>query len=405
MSIASIVFCLLGASPANCFHEPVEGVHAGLPCSSCHGNGAERIARPASLDNRARGCVGCHQGYDALFDRSMTTRTRERQFVEATFGKADPDFYRQNCHSCHVTDCLDCHGEKGHNISRPGKDSCLGCHKGYFVGMDYYGMAPREDHLRYQRGRSFQGETFLKMLPDVHAEKGMECGDCHSMASLASGGKSSRKCIDCHKPNHSVTEHSIAAHLTGLECYACHASWAAQEYGTFFLHLVDSPSGKYFMVKRDNNNEYVKSAYLKMQNEPPLGINETGKVSPIRPQFIAYFSDIRDGKPVGGENRLLAACWKAFFPHTVRRGTVLCNGCHQNARRFILEEPEDRVYQLQLDHMTLNSFWDRTGQEVINGCFMEPSRFANMTSKGPAYTKAYVRKWSRLIDHVENSSR
>jgi hypothetical protein len=142
-----------------------------------------------------------------------------------------------------------------------------------------------------------------------------------------------------------------------------------------------------------------------MQNKPPLGINKTGKVSPIRPQFIAYFSDIGNGKPVGGENRLLAARWKAFFPHTVRRGTVLCNGCHQNARRFILEEPEDRIYQLQIDNMTLNSFWDRTGQEVINGCFMEPSRFANMTSKGPAYTKAYVRKWSRLIDHVEDSSR
>ncbi len=51
---------------------------------------------------------------------------------------------------------------------------CFTCHKGYFVGTDYYGMAPREDSLRYQRGEVAYGETYLKMTPDVHAEKGYE---------------------------------------------------------------------------------------------------------------------------------------------------------------------------------------------------------------------------------------
>jgi hypothetical protein len=404
-TIVSIALCLLTVSFADVHHAPLKGVHATLPCSSCHGGDMERVSHPTSGENRAHGCVGCHQGYDALFDQAMTTRARERQFVEETFGKVAPDFYQKNCRSCHVRDCLDCHGENGHNITRPAHNKCLGCHKGYFVGMDYQGMAPREDNVRYQRGKLFKGETFLEMLPDVHAEEGMECGDCHSMKSLVTGSKSSKKCVDCHKPSDTVIEHGITAHLTNLECYACHSAWAAQEYGTFYIRLVNSPSSKYFRVEQKSNSEYIKSAYLRMQDAPPLAMNNTGKISPIRPQFISYFSNIREGKPVGEENRLLAANWKAFFPHTIRRGTVMCEGCHNNARRFILEEEENRIYQLELDGMTLHSFWDQAGQKIVNGSFMELSRFAKMSSKSPAYTKAYAKKWKRLVDRVEDSSK
>ena len=404
LRFVSIVLCLLVVSHAGADHPPLKGVHATLQCSSCHGDNTERVSRPTSVDNRARGCVGCHKGYDALFDQMMTTRVKERRFVEETFGKADEQFFLKNCQSCHVRDCLDCHGDNGHNITRPAQNSCLSCHKGYFVGADYYGMAPREDSVRYQRGKIFQGETFLKMLPDVHVEAGLECGACHSMNSLVVGSKSKKKCVDCHKPSDSVIEHGISAHLTGLECYACHSAWAAQEYGTFYVRLVNSPSSKYFKVKRRGGSEYIKSAYLKMQNAPPLGMNNRGKVSPIRPQFISYYSDITDGKSVGEENRLLGAYWKAFFPHTIRRGTVMCEGCHNNARRFILEKEEDRIYQLQLDDMTLLSFWDQSGQEVINGSFIEISRFDKISVKSPSFTKAYVRKWKNLVDHVEDSS-
>ena len=414
LRIVSIALCLLAISPAGetaaenstaPHQDSVKGVHATLPCCSCHGDNAERLNHPASRDNRASGCVSCHKGYDAVFDQAMATRERERRFVEQTFGKADPDFYKKNCQSCHVRDCLDCHGKNGHNITRPLQNACLGCHKGYFVGMDYHGMAPREDSVRYQRGTLFEGETFLKMLPDVHAEAGMECGDCHSMKSFIAGSKSSKKCVDCHKPDDKIIEHSITAHVKNMECYACHSAWAAQEYGTFYVRLVNSPSSKYFRVKRGSGSDYIKSAYLRMQNPPPLGINNKGKVSPIRPQFISYLSDIRDGIPVGEENRLLAAQWKAFFPHTIRRGTVMCDGCHNNARRFILEKEENRIYRLQLDGMTLHSFWNQAGQEVVNGSFIDPSLFGRMSSKSPAYKKAYVEKWKRLVDRVENSSR
>ena len=99
------------------------------------------------------------------------------------------------------------------------------------------------------------------------------------------------------------------------------------------LRFSNSPSQKEYRLRK-NSGDYVKSAYLRKQDAPPLGINSRGKVSPIRPEFIVYFTDIRNDRPVGQENRLMAAEWKAFFPHTIRRGTVMCDGCHDNPRRF-----------------------------------------------------------------------
>ena len=193
--------------------------------------------------------------------------------------------------------------------------------------------------------------------------------------------------------------------MKNLECYACHSAWAAQEYGTFYVRMVDSSSQDYFRLRSASGRQYVKSGFLKKQDAPPLGINSKGKISPIRPQFISYFTDVKDNRPVGAENRLVAAQWKAFFPHTVRRGTVMCDGCHGNPGRFILEKEEDRMYQLQQDGLKLISFWDQSGQSVVNGSFMPPERFAEMASRKPAYKKAYLKKWKKLLQAVENSSR
>ena len=81
-------------------------------------------------------------------------------------------------------------------------------------------MAPREENMRYQRGPTPYGEPFLKMLPDVHAERGMGCSACHSMKSLVAGQRSSKSCRECHQPDPKVIEHSIAAHMEKLECAA-----------------------------------------------------------------------------------------------------------------------------------------------------------------------------------------
>ncbi|HBB16658.1 MAG TPA: cytochrome C, partial [Syntrophus sp. (in: bacteria)] len=136
-----IAVCLPAVSAVNgiagdtctlCHQVTLKGIHAALPCTACHGDKVKAIGKPASMETRAVGCVGCHRGYEALFDHAMATRTKERRFVERTVGRIDPAFFQQNCNSCHLRGCTDCHGGTGHAIAKATEQSCLACHKGYF---------------------------------------------------------------------------------------------------------------------------------------------------------------------------------------------------------------------------------------------------------------------------------
>ena len=389
-------FCLALSSEAM-------AAHGGLVCGVCHRPATARApAAVPVLPGPTDGCVVCHRGYGRIFDGAMTRRTGEKLFVQRSYGRFDSGFWDKNCSSCHLKSCTDCHDE-GQAI-KPGVATCQKCHMGYYTGWDYSGRAPREDNMRYQRGLAVNGETFLKMLPDVHYQAGMTCGACHSMSSLIQGKKSSQACVDCHKPDLKVLEHRISVHLERLECYACHSAWGAQEYGTFFLRFRDPKMKEDFDLKPGSSQEYLRSAYLKKQDAPPLGLNQRGMVSPIRPQFIAYYTDIMSARNGGPENTLLAAEWRAYFPHTVQRGSVTCEGCHDNPTRFLLEPEAGRVYQLKKDGLQLESFWLQEGQRVVNGNFMAASRYLRMNNKSPAYTKAYIEKWKTFLKHVEGSS-
>lgn len=378
-------------------------VHAVFACTFCHLKDGRLLTAPDRLPQRAAGCISCHPGRERIFDQAMSTRLAEQRFVQRSYAKVDSGFFSKNCSLCHVSSCSDCH-DSFREPAKPTVGACQNCHRGYYTGWDYAGRAPREDNMRYQRGQKDKGETWLKMLPDAHYRAGMTCGDCHGMSSLMAGGKSSKKCLDCHSPDLKVIEHSVAAHMEKLECYACHSGWAPQEYGTFFLRFRDPELKEDFDLKPGPSLEYLRSAYLKLQDAPPLGINRAGRISPIRPQFIAYYTDIQSARNNGPENILLAAEWRAFFPHTIQRGVVTCEGCHDNPRRFLLEPASQRIYRTAKDGLGLESFWLQKGQQVVNGDFLPLSRYQQLSSKSPAYTKVYIQKWRSFLNHVEPSS-
>lgn len=384
-----------------CHPNPLKGLHARLDCEACHPSEKDAAHKVGATGAR-QACFGCHENEGNILRQTMATRSAEKQLVAQSYGQQDPDFYQNNCSSCHLSNCNDCHGSP-HDLRLPDNETCLRCHKGSFVGWDYLGRAPREDSLRYQRGPEAQGDHYLLMRPDVHAERGMSCASCHSMASLAAGKTSAKTCQDCHRPDPAIIEHSISAHLDKLKCISCHGAWAPQEYGTFYLKLTASPAREYFRVRQDPDSNYVKSAYLKLQEPPPLGLDAQGKISPMRP-FILYYSAIHEGEPVGEENRQVLAAWQPYAPHTVRRGTVLCDQCHNNPRRFLLEPETQRIYRPDLDGLGLSSFWDRSGQEVIGGRFLSVDRVHKLQQKTPAYTEAYVKKWQLFLKHVDASS-
>lgn len=340
-------------------------------------------------------CLGCHPRARAALSGPMSTRAAERAFAHRAFGKAEGDrFFEASCSGCHVSACGDCHGSEPHRDPKPKDEACLGCHRGYFVGWDYYGRAPREDHARYRRGAIANGEPILKMLPDVHRERGMGCADCHPMASLHGGKEATKTCAECHpNPSPDVPEHSFDAHMKKMECVACHAAWAPQEYGTFLVRPKTPEQAEAFAAL-PSAGPWKKSAYLKRQDAPPLGLNALGKVSPVRPQFILFATDPARGL----ENRLLVAEWKAFSPHTVRRGSVACSGCHDSPRRYLLEADSDRIHLLDKDGLALRSFWNQTGQTVTNGSFLPMDRHTLMNRKTPEYVRQYLKQWQNLLD-------
>lgn len=401
----NVLLLLLTSSLAVAQSPQLRGVHAELACEQCHVAGVADTVSPSAQETRASGCTQCHQGYDSIFDQAMTTRQAEKQFCERTFSQVDANFFSANCNSCHVSDCLDCHGGDGHRIAAQNQEQCFTCHQGSFVGREYLGMAPREDHPRYQRGPEFMGQHYLKMRADVHAEAGLECRDCHSMQSLLAGKQAAQTCRDCHQPDPAVVEHRIAGHLEKLECYACHSAWAPQEYGSFYLRIGhgNNETARRFRPAAPLPGDYLSRAYLRKQDTPPLGFNATGRISPIRPQFIAYYADLRgDGQPLV-ENQLLAAEWKAFFPHTIRRGSVMCDACHDDRRRFLLETPEERIYRIDQEGLGLSSFWNQQGQMLINGSFVSPQQYSELSNRDATYIRAYVERWQQLINHGDAS--
>jgi hypothetical protein len=404
--VLATAFSALGGENCAICHKgiSIKGVHATLPCLSCHLSESATVGSPGSAKMRAVGCSSCHKGHERIFDHAMAQRSGEKSFVDRTYARVDASFWEKSCSGCHVGNCGDCHGS-GHDIRRPLTADCQKCHKGYFTGWDYSGRAPREDNNRYQRGVEIEGENFLKMLPDVHFRAGMACGACHSMQSLAAGRNSSKNCRDCHEPGMKVIEHRIKAHLEKLECYACHAAWAAQEYGTFYLRFREGASKEDFDLKADRSNEYLRSTYLKTQDAPPLGLNARGKVAPIRPMFLAYYTDVLTARSGGEENRLLAAEWRAYMPHTIQRGVVSCEGCHDTPRRFLLEAEKERIYLLDRDSMKLPSFWQQQGQKVSNGAFFPADRYRRMNANSMEKKKSEARRWKDFLDRGAPLSR
>lgn len=369
------VFLLIGSSPLS--------------------TGASAPAR-REPDAASRACLACHPTAQPVLSGPMAMRSNERAFAHRAFGVEEGDeFFTQSCSGCHVTGCTSCHEGAVHPTSRPSNDACLRCHRGYSAGWEYEGKAPREDHSRYQRGATSQGEPFLKMLPDVHFERGMLCADCHPMESLHVGGRA-KSCIDCHpSPSTSSPEHAIPAHLTGMQCVSCHAAWAPQEYGTFLVLAATDEQREAFAPLR-TWGPWSKGAHLKRQDPPPLGVDVTGRIAPIRPRFVLFVTDASRG----WENHRVAAEWRAFTPHTVRRGSVACGGCHDNARRFLLEADADRIYLPDKDGLGLKSHWNREGQRVVNGAFLPADRYERMNTKSPEYAREVVRQWQRILNHA-----
>jgi hypothetical protein len=166
--------------------------------------------------------------------------------------------------------------------------------------------------------------------------------------------------------------HRITEHITKMECHSCHALWSFQDLG---FHLMREDRADYekwapLWIQNDPQVQSLLQRNLPLKKEqwgsplardyldrklkpgiwysgfsyrrfesPIFGLNERGKTSVFRPfhQFVISYLDekgkvrldsfiprTRDGKPGLGFN--------PYAPHTIRRETLRCEGCHGNPR-------------------------------------------------------------------------
>ncbi|MDJ0686331.1 MAG: cytochrome C [Alphaproteobacteria bacterium] len=183
--------------------------------------------------------------------------------------------------------------------------------------------------------------------------------------------------------NAQVAMGSVESHMDNMECYSCHADWAPQCYGCHIT--VDYSEGKTDIDWIANANTVGEDgltadnalgtngltspgkvsetrSYLRWE-EPTLGINGEGRVSPLMPgcQVITTVID-KDGNTVvhnetwmtpdaGGTKGLDHA---AVQPHTAGREARSCESCHNNPKALGYGISDGRFMQGYEDGFTVD---------------------------------------------------
>ena len=145
---------------------------------------------------------------------------------------------------------------------------------------------------------------------------------------------------------------SVSQHMEKLECYACHSTWAPQCYGchtkydrrelstdwvlTALNH--DPHTGKQRITKTHGKVVAENRSFMRWE-EPILGINMKGKVSPLIPGCQVFWTYINEkgemltlNKPMITSDGLSGATLAPVQPHANTIPARTCESCHTNPK-------------------------------------------------------------------------
>jgi hypothetical protein len=299
----------------------------------------------------------------------MATRAAERSFARRALGAEGERFFAQSCSGCHVAAATTATARRrtreGGSGRRPAC-AATGLLRRLGVPRPRPARGPRPLPARARGG----GRGAVPAdAPRRAPERGMTCGDCHTMRSLQEGRRSAKTCRDCHPaPSPDVPEHALGAHLEKMECEACHAAWAAQEYGTFLVRPATPEQEEAFAplpnvgpVAEERLPQEPGRAAARPQRARPGGAHPAA-VRPLR-------------------HRPAAAGRTASWPRSGSRSSPHHEARHGHLRR--LPRPAaplpagaddgERLYELEKDGLPLRSFWSREKQTVVGGAFFPPT--------------------------------
>jgi hypothetical protein len=238
------------------YHDPR---HIG--CAACHGGDPAAAAQgqahagleafPGRMATAARFCgqAACHPEQVARVERSlMHTAAGMIALTRAALGETEEvtglqrtdlretgvdSYLRKLCISCHLGGerthhgqraadrgggCAACHlqvAEAPPGTPRPHPRlslrmpdaRCFGCHsRSSRIALNYVGLAETDNTAGRDVAWLEDGRAVVHAPPDVHAEAGMSCVDCHTAAETMGNGSRPRlmregldiQCVDCH---------------------------------------------------------------------------------------------------------------------------------------------------------------------------------------------------------------
>ena len=208
----------------------LEGAHARIRCSSCHGPNMEPLFQPASDQD----CIACHQGdYDrehpgGSFPTTCLSCHNLETWTGATFDHAVVAngfrllgaHARIDCASCHSPtdwsvpfapagdqDCISCHTDdyQQEHAGSGFPTTCLTCHT-----VDTWDGASFTDH----------DAQFFPIYSGPHRDKWQSCQECHTQP----GNFQVFSCFACHNQTKTDDQHKEEAgyRYDSNACYQCH---------------------------------------------------------------------------------------------------------------------------------------------------------------------------------------
>lgn len=153
-------------------------------CISCHiGNEKIEFGKIDEL-SRGGGCLACHLNYNKETENQLNIYKQSKERLPLLHPSIDLRVTNDHCFGCH---------------SRSGR-----------ISTNYEGWSeilPEEMNFKQKEIRTLKdGRVFIKQVPDIHFEKGMDCIDCHiSLELMGDGNLYEHKeqqikigCEDCH---------------------------------------------------------------------------------------------------------------------------------------------------------------------------------------------------------------
>ena len=224
-----------------------------------------------------------------------------------------------------------------------------------------------------------------------------------------------------------VAMQGVASHMQRMECYTCHSSWTPQCYGCHvkidFTQRDKCPECQESMQgfdwvgagRKHSLEEFLRDggekdydtiipgkvsenrSYLRWE-EPMLGINGEGRVTPLAPGCQPVVTIIgEDGKPImlnhifhteagtegGGDGGQLAIDMSPTQPHTMTKNARSCESCHASGKALGLgigsTRPLNKKYVVDLETVDGHVLSDqaKTQLEPIEGLENDWSRIVD----------------------------